>query len=408
MSAIPRFGEIVKGGMFLAGGGVVQALIAFGAQIVLMRLLRPEDFGEFAMVLAGCGLVQMVLSLRLNAQIIRAGEQALDGPTRVLYHSALCWETLLASLVTLVWLAAAGLISTLSLVLVLALTLGQWVNQALSFWERGMPYRQMAMVDTGALLVGHAASVGLVLAGAGAMALPLRELIVVLVRIGLLMRVGALGLFGWRWVRPDEWRRLVREAGDLWGEGLVEGGFARLVVLGSGWVGGAHGAGIFSQAMRLALVPHQFLSPVVNRMFANLFSRLETDGERRAVLLRGGGWTAAALVPGAALAVWFADPLVPLLFGAHWAEASHVLAAMAGVILFYSLFELVRAYCLSRRLTRHVMVARAAQYAVFCAGLAWAASGGGIQALSLALSLSYAAVFLVTARPVYAGLARRP
>lgn len=395
MSKLPSVGEMVRGGALLTGGAMVQALAGFAAQIVLMRLLVPEDFGQFALILAGCGLVQMLLSLRLNVQIIRASEQALDAPTRLLYHSALCWETVAAAAVTLTWLALAGLISSMSLLLVAALALGQWLNQALSFWERSMPYSRLAAVDTGAQLAGHMVAVGLVLSGVGVLALPLREVVVVLLRLVVLVRMKAVRFEGWRWVGGAEWRSLFRETRDIWTDGVVESGFARLIILASGWVGGPHGAGIFSQAMRLALVPHQFLSPVVSRLYANLFARLPDETHRRRVLVRVGRWVALGLVVGAGLAIALADPVVPLLFGPQWTQAAPVLSAMAGVILFYTLFELVRSYCLSQRLTRHVLAARAVQYAVFGAGLAWAMTGAGILGLALSLSLSYAVVFLV-------------
>ncbi|MBI3445980.1 MAG: oligosaccharide flippase family protein, partial [Magnetospirillum sp.] len=158
-------------------------------------------------------------------------------------------------------------------------------------------------MDTGAQLLGHGLAVSLVLTGAGVMALPLRELAVVLIRIALLAWIGAVRFGGWRWVTVEEWRALFRETRDVWFDGVIEGGFARLVVLASGWAGGAHGAGIFSQAMRLALVPHQFLSPVVSRLYANLFSRLSDEIERRQVLVRVGIWTGLGLTVAACFAV---------------------------------------------------------------------------------------------------------
>lgn len=394
MSPPPPVAQLVRGGVLLTGGAAMQALAGFAAQVVLMRLLSPEEFGQFALVLAGCGLVQMLLSLRLNVQIIRMADHALDAGTRDLYHSALCWETVAATVVTLIWLYLSGLTSVLSLTLVLALALGQWANQALSFWERSMPYGRLAAVETGSQLLGHMLAVIMVLSGLGVMALPLRELAVVLVKITALVRMGAIGFHRWRWITGREWSRLFRETHDVWFDGVVEGGFARMVVLASGWVGGVHGAGIFSQAMRLALVPHQFLSPVVSRLYGNLFARLTDGAARRRLLIRVGCWVGLVLAIGAGLAVALADPVVPWLFGAHWSEAARILAAMAGLILFYSLFELLRVYCLSQRLTRYVLVARTAQYMVFGGAVAWVLAGAGIFELALGLSVSYAVAFL--------------
>lgn len=394
MSSLPSVAQLVRGGALLTGGAAVQALAGFAAQIVLMRLLTPEDFGQFALVLAGCGLVQMLLSLRLNVQIIRAADHALDGATRDLYHSALCWETLAAALVTLVWLYLSDLMSALSLILVLSLALGQWTNQMLSFWERSMPYGRLAAVETGSQLLGHVLAVVMVLSGLGILSLPLRELAVMVVKLAILAHLGVIGWFRWRWVTGREWGRLFRETRDVWFDGVVEGGFARMVVLASGWVGGVHGAGIFSQAMRLALVPHQFLSPVVSRLYGNLFARLADGTARLRLLVRVGSWTGLALAVGAGLAVALADPVVPWLFGTHWSEAARVLAAMAGLILFYSLFELLRVYCLSQHLTRYVLTARALQYMAFGGAATWALAEAGIFELALGLSISYAVAFL--------------
>jgi O-antigen/teichoic acid export membrane protein len=385
-----------RGALALTAGTAVQAAVALGANLVLVRFLPPEDFGQFAIILASCGLVQMVLSLRLNVQIIRASDKALTEGQCDLYHSALCWETLAAFAVALAWLAWAGLMSPLSLALLAALAIGQWSNQMLAFFERSMAYRRMAAVETGTQLLGHALSVLLVLAGAGAAALYLRELAIVVLRLLAFAAIGAVRPRRWRVLSASEWWTLSREARDLWADGVVEGGFSRIVVLASGLAGGTHAAGIFSQALRLATVPHQLLAPLVGRMASNLFSRIEADRTRLRALVRLGLVVGLGLSACAAAAVLLADPLVPWLFGERWRAATGALVALAGVILFYSLFELVRAYCLSQRLTHLVLAGRLLQYAVFIGGALWAAGPvQTVETLGAALSLSWMAGFLV-------------
>jgi O-antigen/teichoic acid export membrane protein len=229
----------------------------------------------------------------------------------------------------------------------------------------------------------------------------LREVAAVAVRSVWLARIGAIP--GWR-PRPlplDEWRALLIEARGPWLDGIVDSGFQRLTVLAAGAVGGLHGAGLFFQAQRLAMVPHQILSPVVVRLAGNIFSRIDEHDDRRRMLGRVLGLVALPLMAAAAAAWAFAGPLVPWLFGETWREAGAVLSAMAGMVLGYSLFELGRSYCLARRRHRLLAIGRLVQYAVFGLGCLLVADGGSAVGLGAVLS----AVFVSAAATILVGLA---
>ncbi|MBM3565562.1 MAG: hypothetical protein FJX42_05560, partial [Alphaproteobacteria bacterium] len=358
----------ISGGIFLTGGAVVQALAGLGAQLILMRLLWPEAFGEFAAVLASASLAQVVLSLRLNVLIIRISDAEMTEDRRERYRAAMVWETLAATAVTLILLAATGYLFAYATVLVLSLAIAQWTNQAVAFFERTMAYRRIVTVETGSQIVGHAAAVALVLAGAGSAALYLREFIVTLVRLGAFARVGALSRPVVRLPRWAEVRALAAEARGFWTDAILDSGFSRLVILTAAGIGGTHGAGIFAQSQRLAIVPHQILSPVASRLSANLFSRIEDSAARRRLLIGMTLAMAAILLPAAGLAAVYADPFVPWALGEHWRPAAGVIIAMTGVIVFFPAFELLRIYCLTQRRTRLVLLARIIQYAVFLVG----------------------------------------
>ena len=64
--------ELKIGSLFLVSGRAAQAFIAFGVNLVLVRYLTPEDFGRFALALAGVALVYTLLSLQINVLIISA------------------------------------------------------------------------------------------------------------------------------------------------------------------------------------------------------------------------------------------------------------------------------------------------------------------------------------------------
>ena len=60
----------------------------------------------------------------------------------------------------------------------------------------------------------------------------------------------------------------------------MEGNFQRLTILLAGLFGGEATAGLFFQAQRLAMVPHQILAPFVNRVLVVWFGQIE-DTEKR-------------------------------------------------------------------------------------------------------------------------------
>lgn len=387
--------SLLTSGLALTLGAVVQAVFGFLAQLVLMRLLIPEDFGRFAVVLAGCSLVQTVLSLRLTVLIIRLPEAEMTPERIARYQAALVWETVASVLVTLAWLLAAGLADAYALTLVAALALAQWTNQMAAFYERRMAYGPITLVETGSQVLGHGIAVALVLAGGGAAALYVREVAVALLRLGAFARLGALAPPCWRLPRLAELRLLLGEARAYWIEGVSDSGFTRLVVLCAGGVAGMHGTGLLAQSQRLALIPHQLMAPVVGRLSANAFSRSD-DGQRRRLLVPLVSVSLALLGIAAALAVAFADPVVPWLFGAHWAPAAGILVALAGMIIFFPTFELLRGYCFAVGRVRLVLLARVAQFGVFLAGV-WLASGAAdpVGVLAWSLSAAYGAAFAV-------------
>jgi O-antigen/teichoic acid export membrane protein len=391
----------VQNGSLLMGSNLVQAVAAFISQLILMRLLSPTDFGGFALVLVSATLVQVVLSPRLGVLVIRARESEYTEAFRGRLYSAMTIEALVSLAVMMASVTVAGIRSPWAYVLVVTLAAAHWVGSVTTFYERGLPYRQVAAIETSAQLAAHGLAVALAIGGAGVASLYLREAFLVAFRAGWLARIGAIPRWPLRRVTRSEWRGLLTEARVPWLDGIFDGGFQRLTVLAAGALGGVHGAGLFFQAQRLALVPHQVLSPVVVRLAGNVFSRIDEPHVRRRTLIQV---LTAVTVPLAAAAVgaWvFADPVVPWLFGEEWREAGDVLSAMAGMVLGFSLFELGRVYCLTQRRNWLLVAGRVVQYAVFTVGCLLVLDGGTAAALGAVQS----AVFIFAAGTLFLGLA---
>ncbi len=385
------------GGAFLVSGNVLQALIAFGVNLVLVRYLLPEDFGRFALVFAAASLIYGLVSLRINVLIIRAPEERFAAEDRERYFAALLLETLVATAVVLGWLYLFTDPTGWELALVLAIGLRHWTDHNKAFFERSMPYKSLATVETGASTGSHLLSLVLVLSGVGAIVLFIREIFLSLVTLIGLYLIGGLTFMKLRFPTIAEMKRIVGEAKGIWLDGVLEGSFQQVTILLAGHIGGERIAGFFFQAQRLAAVPQQFLAPIVIRLAANWFGRTENPPDRQRGRDKLLLVLAGPLIIAGMMTFWLADPIVPWLFGANWAQTAVLFQAMAGAVIFISLFEVLKVFCWTTNQTKVLLGGRFAQYT----GL-FVLTGAGFQGyvgfnlgLSWGLSAAYALAFAV-------------
>ena len=378
------------GGTFLVFGQMFQALLAFGVNLVLVRYIFPDEFGHFALALAGASVVYSVISPRVNILIMRRSEADYDDQAKDVFFSAMTLETLAATLIILFWLAVSGNAGPWEVLLVGAVGLRHWTDLNKTFFERTMPYRQLAVLETGATTGGHLVALAMVLSGFGWIVLVIREAVISIINLWGLRRIGGVTLRRFRFLSWAEWRALFKEARGVWLDGVLEGNFQRLTILLAGLLGGEATAGLFFQAQRLAVVPHQVLSPIIHRVLANWFGRTEDTqarivGRNRFLLV-----ISVPLLASGILTVLFADPVVPWLFGEKWARVADIVAALCGMIAFYSLFETLKTYCLSARHSVKLLGGRVVQYGGLLVPTAAGLAGWLSADISLAIGLSTA------------------
>lgn len=389
-------GHILRHGVPMAMGTAVQVVVAFGANLVLARHLLPAEFGRFALVQAGVGLLLSVLSLRLITVILRtpAEDMTLETRRRLFTWMLVQNATVLALLAG--WALMSGDLDFWDCVLGLSIVLGNWLNENRAFFERRQDFRGLVRIETGVQITGHLAAVVMVAAGMGASVLYLREVFFVAASIGGLAWMGGLSLYRPVMLRLADFRALYRDIRGIWLDGMLEGSFQRLTLLAVNTATSLTGTGLFFQAHRLAVVPHQFISPVIGRVLASWVGATENAALRRAtrtriLLLLGGGLSLAA-----AAAYALADPLIPWIFGPNWAPAAPVLQALTGMIVFLSLFEALRCFAVMTKRVRLLLVARIGQYGGFVLPLLPLAWGGAVsvETMGLALSSAYAVAFV--------------
>ena len=390
--------DVKAGATTLLVGQVVQVIIAFAANLVLVRYIAPEGFGRFAITLATASLIVSLLSIRVNSLIIRVPDGELTRHLEELYFSYLTIETFVALIAGLVWIALAGNAGSLEFSLVVLVCVQHWIHQNKSFFERGMPYVRLGLIETGCSVFANLATVCAAFAGVGVVTLYIREFILT---VTLFVSLAVLGGLTWRrlrWLSRTEWSDIIREGRGIWLDGVLEGSYQRIAILLAGLVGGDRGAGFFFQAQRLAILPNQLLSPLVGRLAVNLFGRENRPERRKQLRNRQLAMLVPILVLATVLTVLFAVPAVTWVFGATWIKSADLLVAFAGVIMFTSLFEILKSYCFITQSMRTLFLGRVAQYLMLGAlpilvgiGLV----GDQTTALAISISLGWAVAFLV-------------
>ena len=390
--------DVKAGATTLLVGQVVQVIIAFAANLVLVRYIAPEGFGRFAITLATASLIVSLLSIRVNSLIIRVPDGELTRHLEERYFSYLTIETFVALIAGLVWVALAGNAGSLEFSLVVLVCVQHWIHQNKSFFERGMPYVRLGLIETGCSVFANLATVCAAFAGAGVVALYFREFVLTVTLFASLAVMGGLTWRRLRWLSRAEWSGIIREGRGIWLDGVLEGSYQRIAILLAGLVGGDRGAGFFFQAQRLAILPNQLLSPLVGRLAVNLFGRENRPERRKQLRNRQLAMLVPILVLATVLTVLFAVPAVTWVFGATWIKSADLLVAFAGVIMFTSLFEILKSYCFITQSMRTLFLGRVAQYLMLGAlpilvgvGLV----GDQTMALALSISLGWAAAFIV-------------
>jgi O-antigen/teichoic acid export membrane protein len=384
--------QLITGGSFLLVGTGVQLTVAFAGNLILMRHLTPEEVGHFAAALAISALAFAIGTLKLDICIFRVPDQDFSLEMKRRYFTASLYETALATFLACFAMQLSGMLDDMTFLLVIANAANHFAGVQKGFFMRRLPYLRLAIVETAAPVIGHIIAVGLVLVGAGARSLYLREIVSASIAVLGLIAVGGLVSMRPKAMSWSDWRALWRDARAVWLDSVLEGVFQRISVLAATVLTGAYGAGLVFQAQRLAVMPHQLAHQFLRAAVA-WSVRTASGADRLLIYRRLFIVFALALTPLAILLAFYSDPIVPFLLGTHWAPAAFVLSAMSLMIPCLTLYELLRAYAMNEKRDRLLLGARVVQLGSFIAIFAVIPLGVAASAelIGAALSIAYLA-----------------
>ncbi len=325
MSATEVRSKVLSGVLTVGLRGVGIRVLGLVGNIVLARLLLPEDFGILALGYSVMAFGGLFSDGGLAAGLIRSRES----PTRDQLGAVLGVQagltTLLAGGATIaVVVADLGLQWQVCAVMLWTLFLGTFKLPAFVLFERRLDYGSLAAAEVLETVAYTIASVALVAAGFGVWGVTAAAVLRPLVSVWILQRRAPMRVLRPRW-KPG----LVR---PLLGYGLAFQASAAIVLvrdsgvnIGIARIGGIEVLGLWSLGTRIMLIPFLLFETLWRVSFPAVARLLESGADVQKDLqraLRSGTLLTGVLLVGVAGA---APALVPLVFGDQWAAVVPVL-----------------------------------------------------------------------------------
>lgn len=313
--------------LFELGGSSVITLLV---QVVMARLLAPDEFGMLAIMLVFVNIGNVIVQSGLNTAII----QSPDATERD--YSTVFWMSLTMSVVlyavsfalapaVAAFYDAPAIVAPLRvLVLILIVNAYNAVQEAIV--ARSMDFRKTARATVTAGVVSGAAGIASALAGAGIWALVIQQLLFQVVKCIVLAfeidwkprlvferdRAVVLFRFGWK----------------LLASGVLDQGYQSLADLIIGKQFTKTDLGYVSQGKKYPQALGSLLDGAIQPVMLSAASRVQDDKSMVKRLARRGLKTSTFLVfPAMALFALTARPIVLLLLGEKWLPSVWILQA---------------------------------------------------------------------------------
>jgi len=323
------------------GAEACKFLLATGSNIVLARLIAPQDFGLIAMVASISNFVKLFRDLGLSQATIQKAE---------INHSqvsTLFW--LNVGLGTVVMLVAAALapaiasfyseprLISITLCMACGFAISGFAVQHQALLNRQMRYGTIASIQVTAASVGVATAIISALLGAGYWALVIMEL-----ATALTSTVGVWVMCSWRPglpTRHSNVRSMVAFGSNLTGFSILNYFSRNLdnILIGRYW--GAQQLGLYAKAYQLLYIPIQQINTPISKVVIPALSRLQTDPKRyRAYYYKAILLIVTFGMPLVGILFVSADKAILLLLGPAWMDTVKIFRALS-IACFISTFN---------------------------------------------------------------------
>lgn len=324
-------GRAARGARVTLGGQAIKFALQLTSTVVLARLLSPEDFGLFAMVLAVTGFAALLGDFGLSNAAVQAERISAEQRSNLFWISTSVGATLylgffLAAPLIEAFYRVEGL-ATVVRVMAIGFVLSALTSQFTAHLTRALSFGKLALIDISAQAAGLGLALLLAINGAGYWSLVGQQL----AAAGTLFVLTAV-LSRWRPLLPHRapMRPLLTFAANSFGVQALSYVSGNVDSVALGRTSGPDALGLYDRAYQLFKIPVQQIAAPLTRVALPILSRQQSDRAvmSRYVIKAQLGMTyvlGAAFCLGAALA----SPVIELALGPQWTSAAGIFAILA-------------------------------------------------------------------------------
>ena len=314
--------------------------IAFICNIVLARLLMPEDFGAVAMLLIFVNISNSFIDGGFGSALIQKKE-----PTEDDYSTIFWWNiSISVLLVVVLYLTApciadfyqmpilAEILRVISFVLVInALSVIQ-----LNILRKTYNFKQLAIINIIATSASSGVAIICALYGWGVWSLVVRSILMQFITTTIVWCTT-------QWIPKLQFcYRSFKSLGNFGGmillSSLVETIYTELQGLIIGKAFSARDLGFYTQAKKLEEVPTSSLSYAINQVTFPLFSSIQDKkDEIKSVVSKNVKFISFLVFPLYSIMILVAQPLITLIFTDRWADSIPLFQILCYVGMIYPL-----------------------------------------------------------------------
>jgi lipopolysaccharide exporter len=355
--------------------------------VALARLLEPKAFGVFAIALTVQTALITLSELGLAADLVRHGDIDRRGPTIAtlsLISSGLLTVAVLLAAPTIAGFFATPEAAPVIQVMALTLVLAGIGVVPFSRLQRHLRQKELFKIEVVAFVLSTGLSIGLAVAGTGAMSIAIGRLVSQVAVVVL--------MFAMTGTRPTlGWDRSIALSGLRFGLPLSLAGLLSLALLNVdnvvvGRLGGATLLGLYVIAFNLSSWPSSVVGTAIRAVAMPAFAENAQNGghDGTVVLARSCGLTWSIAVPMSVGLGVLAHPVVTILYGSRWAAAAAALVWLAPFGALRILTDVWVAYLTACGHSIMLLACQAAWFVTLVPTMAWAVHQRGLAGAGLA------------------------
>jgi PST family polysaccharide transporter len=331
-------------------GRIIGLLASFAALSILARLLTPEDYGTYSIIMLVSGLAALIPQALGNAI---TQETAIDPDQTAGAFTVVAISSLVLAVVffmgfgVVVRLYPSFNLAPYAVALCALIPLTSVTTYFDAVQARQFKFKTVALIELfSSNLLQAAVSIALAFAGWGAWSLLLGFLAAAFVKLLAQLATGMLAFAKLRSIHS----RIQHASGWFFAIGIVNyvgrNGDNAIV----GYLLGPAALGLYSRAFNLMMRPVTTLGGTVMSVFYPMLSSIGHDTVRvRSGYLKALNLTALLCFPPSAFAYIYGDEIILFLFGHQWVEVAAPFKILIGALYFRLAYRVTETVAFSKK-----------------------------------------------------------